>query len=218
MNNNLTITQIFDNHNIIPVVTLNDIDCALKVANALMHGGINIIEVTLRTDNALEVIRHLSHNLPQLVVGAGTVLNATQYNLAVENGAQFIVSPGLNQELITTSKKYTLPFLPGAITPSEVLTAYSHGFCHLKYFPAESYNGSSSLKSMASVFPQIKFCPTGGIDLSNANKYLSLANVAAIGCSFLVNQDIINQGDFARITDMALEITKFAQQIKQGKL
>jgi 2-dehydro-3-deoxyphosphogluconate aldolase/(4S)-4-hydroxy-2-oxoglutarate aldolase len=216
MNTHLTMGEVFNNHRIIPVVVLNDPAIALKIGEALINGGISVIEVTLRTPNALNVIEHLRNNLPQLIVGAGTILNDDQYHLAVKHKAQFIVSPCLSNELVAVSKNYELPFLPGAVTPSEILNAYNNGFSYLKYFPAESYNGTQCLKSIASVFPQIKFCPTGGVDLLNAKNYLSLPNVAAVGCSFLVNQAAVDQGNFASITDLALQINQLAKTIKQS--
>jgi 2-dehydro-3-deoxyphosphogluconate aldolase/(4S)-4-hydroxy-2-oxoglutarate aldolase len=200
MQNSLTAAELFKQNRIIPVVVINEINKAEAVVSALIEGGITAIEVTLRTTNALEIIHLLAKKFPQMLVGAGTVLSDNDYHKAAGNGAKFIVSPGLSYELAKTSGDYTIPFIPGAITPTEIINAYNLGFTHLKLFPAQSFNGIELLKSLSSPFPNIKFCPTGGINMDNIKQYLTLPNVAAVGCSFIVSADIIKNEDYKQIT------------------
>ena len=205
MSSILTCQQIFSTNKIIPVVVLDDIEKAVAIADALVAGGIAIMEITLRTPNALAIIKQIRSNVPQMIVGAGTVLNDDQYHRAISHGAQFIVSPGLSGELAHVSTEYDIPFLPGAVTPSEIMHAMASGFNYLKFFPAESYNGYSVLKALASPFAEMKFCPTGGISLNNIKQYLSLPNVVGVGCSFLINADAVTNNNFIQITNSARE-------------
>ncbi|MCC2624931.1 MAG: 2-keto-3-deoxy-phosphogluconate aldolase [Burkholderiales bacterium] len=198
-----TCEELLTNNTFIPVVVLDDISKAVPLAQALLAGGVKTMEITLRTKNALAIIETISKEVPDMLVGAGTVLNFDQYHLSIKHGAKFIVSPGLTNGLIETSRDYDAPFLPGAVTPTEVMLALEHGFNYLKFFPAENYNGVGTLKAFASVFSQVKFCPTGGITLDNAKNYLSLSNVLAVGCSFLAPTDLIKNNDFAAITELA---------------
>lgn len=207
----LTCETIFLNNKIIPVVVLNDISKAVPIARSLMAGGINIMEVTLRTPNALNIIEKISTEVPEMLVGAGTILTDDDYHKAVKHGSKFIVSPGLTDDLVKVSQTYDVAFIPGVITPTEVITAFKSGFRFLKFFPAESFNGLTTLKSYVSVFSQIKFCPTGGITMENASKYLNLPNVAGIGCSFLITEDSINNNAFDKITQLATQITTLCQ-------
>ena len=213
MNQNLTCDILFTQNKVVPVVVLNDINKSIDLANALKAGGISVIEVTLRTPNALQIIEKLANDVPDVTVGAGTVLSEDQYHMAIKHGAKFIVSPGLSDDLINVKCDYDAPFIPGCITPTEVLKASKAGFTHLKFFPSESYNGLSALKSMASVFPHVKFCPTGGITLDNAEKYLKLPNVAGIGCSFVVTDELVKNNQFDKITQLALQITNLATSL-----
>ena len=205
MKTKLTCEQIFSKNKIVPVVILNDIEKAVPIANALLEGGISVMEVTLRTPNALAIIEKLTQEVPEMMTGAGTILNDDHYHKAVKHGAQFIVSPGLTPELAQVSKDYDVPFLPGAITPREIMQALLMGFDYLKFFPAESYNGYEVLKALASPLAQAKFCPTGGINISNARKYLALPNVVGVGCSFLIKDDAVASGNYAKITALAIE-------------
>jgi 2-dehydro-3-deoxyphosphogluconate aldolase / (4S)-4-hydroxy-2-oxoglutarate aldolase len=205
MHNTVDCEQILSQNKLIPVVVLNDETKAFSLAEALLSANIKIMEITLRTPNALAIIKKISELIPEMTVGAGTVINEDQYHLAVSNGAKFIVSPGLTNELINVASTYDIPFLPGAITPSEIMFAQKFGFKYLKFFPAESFNGTQTLKSLASPFSDIKFCPTGGINLNNIKEYLSLSNVVAAGCSFLTPENLIASGDFEQITKLALQ-------------
>lgn len=199
----LTCENLLGDNTFIPVVVLNDISKAVPLAHALLEGNIKIMEVTLRTNNALKIIEKIANEVPEMRVGAGTVLNPVQYSEAIKSGSQFIVAPGLTKSLIDVAKDYNTPFLPGAVTPTEVMEAINHGFKYLKFFPAENYNGIATLKSFSAVFSQIKFCPTGGITLDNAKKYLELPNVVSVGCSFLAPDNLIQQNDYSAITTLA---------------
>lgn len=208
MNINTLCEQLFQRHKILPVVTIVDIDKATQLAMALLKGGISIMEVTLRTPNALSIIEKISHDIPEMVVGAGTVINEDLYHKSIKHGAKFIVSPGLTESIAKVANDYPVPFIPGAITPSEVMKAIEFGFNHLKFFPAESYNGTKTLKSMVNVFPNVKFCPTGGIGLDNAMEYFDLPNVIGIGVSSMVNKDLIENNKFEKITELAQKFIK----------
>ncbi|MBP9742940.1 MAG: bifunctional 4-hydroxy-2-oxoglutarate aldolase/2-dehydro-3-deoxy-phosphogluconate aldolase [Burkholderiales bacterium] len=212
MTHHLSCKELFAQNKVIPVVMLNDINTAVTIAHALLQGGISIIEVTLRTPNALAIIHTLSKEVPEMIVGAGTILNDEQYHSAVAYGAKFIVSPGLTDELAKVSAAYPIPFLPGAITPTEIMQALLHGFEYLKFFPAESYNGYNTLKALSAPFAQAKFCPTGGINLDNMHKYLSLHNVVGVGCGYLVNEDLVKQGNFSQITNLANQAVEISNE------
>ena len=202
----ITCAELLKNNRFIPVVVLNDETKALPLAMALLSGGIKVMEVTLRVPNALKIIELIAHKVPEMLIGAGTVLNDEQYHKAVKHGAKFIVSPGLTPNLIEVSKNYDIAFLPGAITPTEIMLAMNHGFKHLKFFPAENFNAINTLKSYASVFGDVQFCPTGGINLNNVSDYLKLKNVMAVGCSFLADSILIEQSNFTEITNLAKKI------------
>ncbi len=195
--------NLFEKNKFIPVVILNDIDKAVPIAHALLDGGISVMEVTLRTNNALKIIEKLNNEVPEMTTGAGTILTEEHYHMAVKHGAQFIVSPGLTAELTEVSKHYDIPFLPGAVTPTEIMQASLIGYQYLKFFPAESYNGYDVLKALASPFAHIKFCPTGGINIDNAKKYLTLPNVVGVGCSFFIKDEYITNNNYAKITELA---------------
>lgn len=205
MSNKLTCEQLFQKNKIVPVVILNDIDKAVPIAHALLEGGISVMEVTLRTPNALSIIAKLTKEVPEMITGAGTILNDDHYHKAIKHGAQFIVSPGLTPELVKVASQYDAPFLPGAITPTEIMQALLHGFDYLKFFPAESYNGYEVLKALSSPLSTVKFCPTGGINLDNARKYLALPNVVGVGCSFLIKEEQVASGNYTKITATAKE-------------
>ena len=196
----LTCEQIFQQNKIIPVIILNDVTKAIPIARAFLAGGINCIEITLRTPKALSIIKHLTQEVPEMIIGAGTVITSHLYQMAIEHGAQFIVSPGITDYLIQTSHDYEVPLLPGAVTPTEVMQAMDHGFNYLKFFPAEAYNGYKVLQSLVSPFPTVKFCPTGGINLLNLKQHMSLSNVVGVGSSFLLQQSWIENNEFNKIT------------------
>lgn len=190
---------------VIPVIAVSRLEDAVPMAQALVAGGLRVLEVTLRTPVALEAMR-LMREVPGAIVGAGTVLDAAQYRAVAGVGAQFAVSPGLTPTLVDAAAQHPeVPLLPGTATASEVMWARELGFTRLKFFPAESSGGASSLKAWFSVFPDIRFCPTGGITPANAPAYLALPNVGCVGGSWVLPVDLIRAGDWAAITRLARE-------------
>ena len=215
MNKINILSQIFSQHRIIPVIKINDIEKAVAVVHALNEGGINIVEITLRTENALAIINKIAQKCPETLIGAGTILNTNQFELAVDNGAQFIISPGLTLSLIEFANKYpNIAFIPGVISPSEIMFALEHNLNHLKFFPAEANNGLNNLKNFAPVFPQVKFCPTGGINLQNCINYLQLPNVTSFGTSVIVTEELIKNSNFNQISKLARDFCLLCKTIK----
>lgn len=187
---------------VIPVLVVERADDAVPLAQALVRGGLRVIEVTLRTPAALDALSAMA-SVEGAIVGAGTVLDAAQYDAAIAAGAQFVVSPGLTDELAAAAFERPVPLLPGAVTASEVMRARAAGLRALKFFPAESAGGVAALKSFAAVFADIVFCPTGGITLGNAPTYLALKNVACVGGSWLTPPDVVAARDWPRIEALA---------------
>ncbi|MGE3307001.1 MAG: bifunctional 4-hydroxy-2-oxoglutarate aldolase/2-dehydro-3-deoxy-phosphogluconate aldolase, partial [Rhizobiaceae bacterium] len=177
--------DLLDGQPVIPVLKITELAHAVPLARALAKGGLRVIEVTLRTKIALEAIRAAVAEVPEAVVGAGTILNPKQFDEAGQAGSQFIVSPGLTRELASAAATSPVPLLPGAITPSEIMAAAEAGIDFLKFFPAEQAGGAAFLKSLASPFAGIRFCPTGGVSAKNAIDYLSLPNVVCVGGSWV---------------------------------
>lgn len=195
---------------VIPVLLIDDLKDAIPLARALAKGGLPAVEITLRTSAALDAIRLVAADVPEAIVGAGTVLSARQYAQAVDAGAQFLVSPGTTMELLDAARSGDTPFLPGAATPSEVMALSEEGYSLLKFFPAEQAGGSPFLKALASPLAGISFCPTGGIGPANAKDYLSLPNVICIGGSWVAPKDLVRAGNWDAITDLAAEAAKLA--------
>lgn len=189
---------------IIPVLVVNDVSAAKPLAEALVAGGLTVLEVTLRTPEALEVILEMS-TVEGAVVGAGTVLNHKDVEAAVAVGAQFGVSPGATDILLDAAENAGLPMLPGAATASEAMRLLERGYDMLKFFPAEAAGGLNMLKSLGGPLPQISFCPTGGISAKTANSYLALDNVVCAGGSWVTPADLVKAGDWDAITALAAE-------------
>ncbi len=188
---------------VIPVLTIADSDTAVALAHALCAGGLPVIEVTLRTDAALAAIAEMAAEVEECIVGAGTVLSSADADAAIDAGAQYLVSPGTTLALAEAFTECAVPVIPGCSTVSEAMALADLGFTCLKFFPAEASGGVSWLKSVAAPLPQLRFCPTGGIDMRNVRDYLALPNVLAVGGSWVVPQDAIASGDFDRITALA---------------
>ena len=188
---------------VIPVIVIDRVEDALPLAEALLAGGVKVLEVTLRTAAGLPAIEAIARNLPEAVVGVGTVLNADDARRASEAGARFAVSPGYTSEVGGACKDLNLPLLPGVATSSEIMAALADGFSFLKLFPAEAAGGIPLLKAWASPFGQVSFCPTGGISQVTAPNCLALPNVRCVGGSWLTPADAMRQGDWARITQLA---------------
>jgi len=188
---------------VVPVLTIDREDDALPLARALFDGGLRLIEVTLRTPAAPAAIAAIARELPQIVVGAGTVQRPADVVQACAAGAQFLVSPGMTAELAAAALSTALPYLPGVATPSEVMAARDIGISFLKLFPAEAVGGLALLRALAPVFSGIAFCPTGGIDERSARAYLALPNVPMVGGSWMAPKEAVAAGDWARVRRLA---------------
>jgi len=188
---------------VIPVVQIDDLADAVPLAQALIAGGIRTIEVTLRSEVALEAIKAIANNVSQAIVGAGTVLNREQYFQAVEHGAKFIVSPGTNSILYGAAHSSEVPLLPGVITAGEIVEALNRGYSYVKFFPAEQAGGLDYLKALSAPFSEVKFCPTGGISALSAADWLKQPNVVCVGGSWLTPQHLIKSKDWAAISQLA---------------
>lgn len=188
---------------IVPVVVIKQAERAEQLGEALVAGGVPVAEVTFRTAAAAEAIRRMSAN-PDLLVGAGTVLNVEQVDAAVDAGARFIVSPGFSADVVRRAQAHGLPVFPGTVTPTEIMAALDLGLTTLKFFPAGIYGGPA-LKALAAPFPQVRFIPTGGVSAANLGDYLSLPCVAAVGGSWMVPAAAIDAGDAATIRRLCIE-------------
>lgn len=202
------LVEILSGQPVIPVLKIDRLADAAPLARALAKGGLPAVEITLRTPDALDAIRLVADEVPEAIVGAGTILSAKDYSNAVKAGAQFIVSPGTTQELLDAASQSDVPFLPGAITPSEIMAAREEGYRVLKFFPAEQAGGASFLKSLSSPIADIRFCPTGGISTKNAKDYLSLPNVLCVGGSWVAPDDALQAGDWDRVEKLAREASQ----------
>jgi 2-dehydro-3-deoxyphosphogluconate aldolase/(4S)-4-hydroxy-2-oxoglutarate aldolase len=190
---------------VIPVIVINDPDHAVPLAQALVTGGIRVLEITLRSDAALEAIRRIRSNVPEALVGAGTVLSGQDLQAVAEAGGDFAISPGLTPSLLSAAEQMSIPLIPGVASASELMMALEAGLTELKFFPAQAAGGVEMLKSFAGPFPQVRFCPTGGITPENYREYLALKNVACVGGSWLVPAEKIAQGDWGALTQLARE-------------
>jgi 2-dehydro-3-deoxyphosphogluconate aldolase / (4S)-4-hydroxy-2-oxoglutarate aldolase len=188
---------------VVPVVVVDDPVHAVPVARALVAGGLPVIELTLRTPVALDAIRAIASEVPEILVGAGTIVTPGQAKEALDAGAQFLVSPGSTPSLLGAMADTRLPFLPGTATVSEVLAVLEAGYTELKFFPAEASGGAAFLKSVAAPVPAARFCPTGGITAATAPSYLALPNVGCVGGSWLTPADALASGDWGRVTELA---------------
>jgi len=194
---------LFRGISVIPVLTIERERDAVPLARALYEGGLPVIEITLRTAAAPAAIAAIAQELPQIVVGAGTLLRAADIATAVHAGARFLVSPGMIPELAAAALSAELPYLPGVATPSEVMAARALGICVMKFFPAEALGGVAWLRALAPVFRGVAFCPTGGIDEARAAEYLALPNVPMVGGSWMAPKDAVAAGDWRRVRRLA---------------
>jgi 2-dehydro-3-deoxyphosphogluconate aldolase/(4S)-4-hydroxy-2-oxoglutarate aldolase len=201
----MTIDQIMRTAPVIPVMMIDDVDTAVPLAKALVDGGLKVLEITLRTSAAMDAIKAILGEVEGAVVGAGTVLGPRQLEEVSNIGCAFAVSPGFTPVLLNAATASPCPLLPGAASASEVMQLLERGYDRQKFFPAEAAGGSAFLKSIASPLPEAKFCPTGGINLANANEYLALPNVICVGGSWVVPKNVIAAGQWDRITSLAHE-------------
>lgn len=196
---------------VIPVIVLDDVAYAVPLAQALVRGGICMLELTLRTPQALACIERIARDVPGAVVGAGTIRNAADVRAAASAGAQFVVSPGYTAAVGLACRDAQLPLLPGVATGTEIMAAQEDGITECKFFPAVQAGGSAMLKAWAGPFQGVVFCPTGGITSANAAEFLALANVVCVGGSWLTPLDAIRQGDWARIEQLARQACELSK-------
>ena len=190
---------------VVPVIVINKLEQAVPLAKALVAGGVRVLEVTLRTACAVDAIRAIAKEVPDAIVGAGTVTNVNQLAEVTAAGAQFAISPGVTEPLLKAATEGNIPLIPGIATVSELMLGMDYGLREFKFFPAEANGGVKALQAIAGPFSQIRFCPTGGISPKNYRDYLALKSVLCIGGSWLVPNDALESGDYARITELAKE-------------
>ncbi|CAG7857405.1 2-dehydro-3-deoxyphosphogluconate aldolase / (4S)-4-hydroxy-2-oxoglutarate aldolase [biofilm metagenome] len=205
--------DIFAASPVMPVMVIQQLDDAIPLAQALVAGGINVLEITLRTPVALEAIKLISQNVKDAIVGAGTIANPAQLHAAEEAGALFAISPGVTRSLLDAASDSDIPLIPGIATLSELMSVMDYGLDHCKFFPAEAAGGIQMLKAIYGPFPQITFCPTGGISPGNYNEYLQLPNVACVGGSWLAPQNFVNEKNWLKITELAQKAVSDAIQV-----
>jgi len=200
-----------ENKRVVPLVQSEDPETALKVSEALLEGGLDVLEVVLRTDAALDCLEAIAKEFPHAHVGAGTVLSAEQSKAVIDRGANFIVSPGLDAASVDVANAAGLPILPGIATATELQEAWNMGLRTVKLFPASIVGGPKIIKALSSVFRDVRFMPTGGVNVANLKDYLDVPAVLACGGSWLTPKDAIERGDFAAITTLAKEALSIAQ-------
>ena len=204
----LTALQVMRDSPVIPVIVLTDVGQAVQMARALVAGGIRMLEVTLRTPQALACIEAIARDVPEAVVGAGTVRNAADAQASAMAGARFIVSPGYTTALGQACRDADLPLLPGVATGSEIMMALGDGLSELKFFPAMQAGGPAMLKAWSGPFGDVRFCPTGGVTAANAPDFLALANVVCVGGSWLTPPDVLARGNWAQVTALAFQASR----------
>jgi 2-dehydro-3-deoxyphosphogluconate aldolase/(4S)-4-hydroxy-2-oxoglutarate aldolase len=206
----LTALDVMQDAPVIPVIVLHDVAHAVPLARALVAGGIRMLEVTLRTPQALACIEAIARDVPDAVVGVGTVRSAADAQAAQMAGARFVVSPGYTHAIGQTCRDLGLPLLPGVATGSEIMAAQEDGYTQLKFFPALQAGGVSMLKAWQGPFGDVQFCPTGGVSPANAREFLALSNVVCVGGSWLTPADAVQSGDWERISQLAREARSLA--------
>lgn len=198
---------------VMPVLVIERVEDAVPIAEALKAGGLKVLEVTLRTDSALDVIREIAANVDDVLVGAGTVTRPEEFKLVEEAGGQFAISPGAADALFEAGLESNLPYLPAVSTVAEMMRGMEFGFNCFKFFPAEANGGAPTLKAFSGPFPNVRFCPTGGIGANNFTEYLKLPNVSVVGGSWVVPQNLIDAKDWAGITALAKEAVSKANAL-----
>ncbi|WP_444910319.1 bifunctional 4-hydroxy-2-oxoglutarate aldolase/2-dehydro-3-deoxy-phosphogluconate aldolase [Microbulbifer sp. TRSA005] len=197
------IADILQSAGVVPVLVIERAEDALPLAEALLKGGLNVLEVTLRTEAALAAVEQIAKHLPEAHVGTGTVLNGDDLRRSVDAGARFMVSPGATEKLLASAEKSDVPLLPGAASASEVMSLYERGYRYQKFFPAEAAGGVAMLKSLAGPLAEVKFCPTGGVSPNNAADYLALNNVVCVGGSWMASSALVQEKNWAEITRLS---------------
>jgi 2-dehydro-3-deoxyphosphogluconate aldolase/(4S)-4-hydroxy-2-oxoglutarate aldolase len=207
----LTARKVMLDAPVIPVIVLNDVAHAVPMARALLAGGIRMLEVTLRTPQALACMEAIARYVPEALVGAGTVRSRADAQAAAMAGARFAVSPGYTSQVGSACRDLGLPLLPGVATGGEIMQAQEDGLTELKFFPAMQAGGVAMLKAWSGPFADVSFCPTGGVTLQNAPQLLALPNVLCVGGSWLVPADALAQGDWARVEKLAREVAQLRE-------
>ncbi len=200
-----TIKEIMAISPIVPVMVINNVEHAVPLAHALVKGGLKVLEITLRTPAALESIRRIRAEVPDAIVGAGTIINIETLNKAIDAGAEFIVSPGTTDKMIDAALATGVPLLPGIANPSQAMNLLEKGITEMKFFPAEAAGGVPMLKSIGAPIPQISFCPTGGVSQKNVKEYYNLSNVACVGGSWMCAASLVDAEDWDEITRLSIE-------------
>lgn len=201
----MTILERFSNSIVVPVVVIDDAKDAVPTANAMLKGGVDVMEITFRTSAAPDAIKAVAENCPDVLVGAGTILNLEQCKLAVEMGAKFIVSPGFDKDVVTFCIENDIPVTPGCVTPTEITAAVNMGLKVIKFFPANVYGGLNAMKNLSAPFVGVKFLPTGGINSSNIKEYIDSPFIHAVGGSWVCPKADIAEGNFEKITQLCIE-------------
>lgn len=201
---------------VVPLVHAEDPDVAVRTARALAAGGLKVAEVVFRTDRSLECLQAVANDVPQIIAGAGTVLNARQATAALQNGAKFIVSPGLDEGVVGVAREHGVPVYPGTMTPGEIQHAFNLGLDTVKFFPAAIAGGVPALKALASIFRTMRFMPTGGISLQNLGEFLAVPAVLACGGSWMTPAHSIEAGDYDAITTLAAEAVAIARNARRS--
>ncbi len=199
----MSIDEILNQNRIIPVLTIHQLGDAIPLCSALLDGGLTVLEITLRTPTALDAIEQIKGRFPEACLGVGTLLESSDFDRALNAGASFAVSPGLNMDLVKDANKAGISYLPGVQTNSEAMTAYRAGLRFLKFFPAKSAGGSDMLKQFYPLYPELMFCPTGGVKFHDAASYLSEPNVICIGGSFASPSEFVKNRDWQGISQLA---------------
>jgi 2-dehydro-3-deoxyphosphogluconate aldolase/(4S)-4-hydroxy-2-oxoglutarate aldolase len=205
-----TIKDIMAISPIVPVMVINNVEHAVPLAHALVKGGLKVLEITLRTPAALESIRRIRAEVPDAIVGAGTIINIESLNKAIDAGAEFIVSPGTTDKMIDAALATGVPLLPGIANPSQAMRLLEKGITEMKFFPAEAAGGIPMLKSIGAPIPQISFCPTGGVSQKNVKEYYNLSNVTCVGGSWMCAASLVDAEDWDEITRLSIEAIALA--------
>lgn len=198
---------------VVPVVVLDNAELAPAAAQALQNGGVNVMEITFRTDAAADAIRAVAEGCPEMCVGAGTVITLEQCRRALDTGAAFIVSPGFNEQVVDYCVKHNVPVLPGCVTPTEIMAAMDCGLQVIKFFPSNIYGGLSAMKALSAPFPRMKFIPTGGVHTANLEEYLSVPYVYAVGGSWLCKREDIAAQRFEHITQLCAQAHAVVERV-----
>ena len=206
----MTVMERLANSIVVPVVVLEKAEDAVPTAKAMLAGGVDTMEITFRTACAPEAIKAVAENCPEVLVGAGTVINLEQCKLAVKMGAKFIVSPGYSEEIVSWCVENNIPVTPGCVTPTEIMAAVNHGLKVIKFFPANVYGGLNAMKNLSAPFVGLKFLPTGGVNTANIREYIDAPFVHAVGGSWVCPKAEIAAGNFEKITQLCREARKAA--------